>query len=98
MVIHYTVYILFSEKLNRFYTGYTSNLDIRIDFHLNSLPNKFTANAKDWKLFFKLECDSKQQALKIEKHIKRMRSKIYIQNLVLYPEVSDKLLNLYMDC
>lgn len=59
------VYILISNKLNRFYIGYTSNIDARLEFHLNSPSNKFTSNAKDWVLFYSLECESKQQALKI---------------------------------
>lgn len=28
-----------------------------------------------------MECDSKEQALAVEKYIKRMKSKVYIQNL-----------------
>ncbi len=30
------VYILHSQKLNRFYIGYTTNLDLRLDFHPRS--------------------------------------------------------------
>ena len=88
----YTVYILFSEKLNRFYVGYASDLELRLDFHSNDeQTRKFTYKADDWKLFFKIECTSKQQALLIEKHIKRMKSKTYIQNLINYPEIIEKL-------
>jgi putative endonuclease len=32
------------------------------------------------------------QALAIEKHIKNMKSKVYIENLLHYPEISIKLL------
>ncbi len=38
---------------------------------------------------------SKAQALAIEKHIKAMKSKIYIHNLKKYPEMIDKLLLKY---
>ncbi|PXY38851.1 excinuclease ABC subunit C, partial [Flavobacterium cheongpyeongense] len=38
------------------------------------------------------------QALAIEKHIKDMKSKIYIENLLRYPEVINKLLEKYKDC
>ena len=90
------VYILFSEKLNRFYIGYTSDLNVRLDFHLNdSQTRKFTHKTDDWKLFFLLECTSKKQALAIEKHIKAMKSKTYILNLSKYPEISEKLLDKY---
>ncbi|MEM7084729.1 MAG: GIY-YIG nuclease family protein [Bacteroidota bacterium] len=89
------VYILRSNKLNRFYVGETSNLNQRLKFHENSLPHKFTAKAKDWVLFFKIECSNKLQALAIERHIKRMKSKTYIENLKKYPEIIQKLLAKY---
>ena len=96
---NYIVYILHSEKLNRYYIGYTSNFDLRLEFHKNAPSNKYTANAEDWTLFFSLTCHSKAQALSIEKHIKKMKSKTYIENLIKYPEVSDKLLAKYAsDC
>ncbi|RXG14374.1 GIY-YIG nuclease family protein [Leeuwenhoekiella aestuarii] len=87
----HTVYILFSEKLDRFYTGETTDLDKRIAFHMDSPANKFTAKAKDWKLFLQFQCECKPQALKIERHIKNMKSKTYIRNLLKYPEIIDKL-------
>ena len=93
-----TVYILFSEKLTRYYIGFTSNFDLRLDFHLNSNEQrKFTHNANDWITFLIIECQSKNQGLAIEKHIKKMKSKIYIQNLLLYPEIISKLLEKYKD-
>ena len=99
MQIHTTmhhVYILFSKKLNRFYIGCTSDLNLRLDFHLHDTQTrKFTHKADDWKLFFSLECSSKRQALAIEKHIKAMKSKTYILNLSKYPEVTAKLLEKY---
>jgi putative endonuclease len=45
--------------------------------------------------FVLLECKSKLQAFKIESHIKRMKSKKYIKNLSLYPEMRQKLLDRY---
>ncbi|WP_313114859.1 GIY-YIG nuclease family protein [Aequorivita sediminis] len=45
--MEYCVYILYSDSLSRFYIGYTSNFDVRIAFHENPEPRKFTYNAKD---------------------------------------------------
>ncbi|WP_225318042.1 GIY-YIG nuclease family protein [Flavobacterium luteum] len=82
-----------STKLGRFYIGFTSDFDKRFDFHLNSdEKRKFTHNANDWITFLIIKCQSKSQELAIEKHIKKMKSKIYIQNLILCPEMIDKLL------
>ena len=94
----FEVYILYSKTLDRFYTGYTSKLDQRLEFHLNPTETKaFTAKAKDWEVYFNLECKTKSQALAIEQHIKKMKSKIYIENLIRYPEMSAKLIEKYRE-
>jgi len=94
-MIVYCVYILHSETFSRFYIGYTSNFDVRTTFHENSDSRKFTYNAKDWKLYLKIACQSQEQAMGVERHIKKMKSKVYIQNLKRYPEMSLKLLDKY---
>ena len=95
----FCVYILHSKKLDRFYIGFTSDIDIRLDFHKLSPPNKFTGKATDWELFLVIDCINKSQALAIEKHIKAMKSKTYILNLKKYPGVIDKLKSKYAsDC
>ena len=83
----YSVYILFSEKMNRFYTGSTSDLEERLKFHRNSTSDKFTGKANDWEVFLNITCDSKAEALAIESHIKKMKSAIYIKNLKKYPKM-----------
>ena len=94
-----SVYILHSTKLSRYYIGFTTDFDTRLDFHLNDEQlRKFTHNANDWILFLKIECQSKTQALAIEKHIKKMKSSIYIKNLIKYPEIINKLLEKYLNC
>ena len=86
------VYILYSQKLNRHYIGYSSDIDVRMEFHKNPEAGKFTAKADDWKIIFEIKCENKLQGLAIEKHIKAMKSKVYIQNLRQYPEMTEKLL------
>ena len=94
-------YILFSKKLDRFYVGSTSlSPKIRLERHLNQYygKNKFTANANDWVLFLEIKCSSINQSLLIEKHIKKMKSKIYIRNLSKYEEMISNLKQKYIDC
>ena len=52
---------------------------------------KFTALAKDWKIFPEISCSSLKQATQIEKHIKSMKSKVYIKNLKEYPKIIERL-------
>ena len=89
------VYILHSAKLNRFYTGFTSDIATRMEFHHNPEARKFTAKAQDWRLFHKIKCKNKTQALAVEAHIKSMKSHAYIENLKKYPEIGEKLLMKY---
>ncbi len=44
------VYILHSETLNRFYTGYSSDFESRMEFHKHAPSDKFTGKADDWKV------------------------------------------------
>ena len=71
------VYILYSESLDKYYIGYTSvAIEMRIERHLNNYySNHYTKIANDWKLFWSLECENQFQALKIENHIKKMKSR-----------------------
>ena len=89
------VYILHSLHLDRFYVGYSSDLNSRLEYHKKSASDKFTAKANDWIVFLIIDCVSKEQGLKIEKQIKNMKSKIYIQNLLKYPEMILKLKEKY---
>ena len=85
------IYILYSQSIDSFYIGSCLDLDIRIKQHLNNTFNGFTSRSDDWQIFFTIENLAFEQARKIEKHIKKMKSKKFIKNLVLYPELSDKL-------
>ena len=65
-------------------------------FHENPESRKFTYRANDWEVFLKIDCESKEQAVGIEKHIKKMKSSIYIRNLKKYPEIQKRLLAKYI--
>jgi putative endonuclease len=91
-----SVYILFSKKLDRFYTGSCKTLDYRIEQHLNKdFCKSFTARAEDWELFFFIDHLHYDQARMIEGHIKKMKSKVYIRNLKKYPDMAKKLIDKY---
>jgi putative endonuclease len=87
------VYILYSPSQDMFYTGSTTTeVKDRLRRHLeNYYENKFTRKIKDWELFLQIECISMKQALMIERHIKRMKSKVYIANLKRYSGIIEKL-------
>ena len=90
-------YILYSESVNKFYIGATSETVLtRFNKHIEEFyDKKYTGVAKDWEIFLSIECVTIKQAFKIEAHIKRMKSHKYIENLKHYPEMIEKLLNRY---
>ena len=93
----YFVYILWSEKLQRFYTGTTDNIPVRLEQHNNaSYPDSFSAKGIPWKIYYVIECTNSRQAYKIEKHIKAMKSSSYIKNLLIHPDITKRLLSQYL--
>ena len=87
------VYILYSPSDDSFYIGATTiRPEERLGRHLEGYyENKFTRKVKDWELFLQIECVSMEQALLIEKHIKKMKSKVYISNLKFFSSIIEKL-------
>ena len=91
-------YILLSKKIKSYYTGITSEeLQTRLEKHISKHyeGQHFTHAASDWDLFLTIKCSTIDQARMIEKHIKSMKSKKYIENLKQYPEMKEKLLSKY---
>lgn len=89
-------YILFSHSLDSYYIGSTSaSADLRLLLHNHKFfgAKAFTAKASDWSIFWSLETVSIQHAKRIERKIKSMKSRIYIQNLIKYPDLSSKFFN-----
>ena len=70
----YYVYILFSKKDNKFYTGCTNDLKDRIKRH-NHGQVSTTKNMRPLYLFYYEACLNKDDAYKREKYLKTARGK-----------------------
>lgn len=82
----YTLYILYSPGINKFYIGYTSgNLEQRLRRHLSN-HSGFTARARDWECVFSETYYSKEEVQKREKEIKSWKSAKRITTLVQQPD------------
>jgi putative endonuclease len=96
--MHPVVYILYSNKQSRYYTGVTTlTADERLEHHLENKYAKrnYTQKTDDWTLFHYVECEDFSQARKIELHIKKMKSAVYIRNLKEHEELVSKLLGMF---
>lgn len=77
----YTVYILFSTQLNKYYIGKTSlSIEERLLYHLHHHKG-FTAKAKDWIIIHTEMVNSNSDAIQLEKKIKKRGAKRYILSL-----------------
>jgi putative endonuclease len=78
----YYICILYSGSIDKYYTGFSTNPQKRLQQHLNNEKAKFTEKAKDWVLaavFF--VSNNSSEAMKIEKFIKKQKSRRLIQLL-----------------
>ena len=75
-------YILFSEILDKFYVGHTSEeVHERLRKHLSN-HSGFTAKVKDWKIVYYEVFSDKSNACKRELEIKSWKSKVKISQLI----------------
>jgi putative endonuclease len=77
----YFVYILENKDENKYYIGQTNNLTRRIKDH-NKGYNVFTSKNKNWQLVYKKEFNSRSDAIKFERFIKRQKSRLFIKKLI----------------
>ena len=81
----FLVYIIYSKSLNKFYIGYTADFEARLIFH-NSAQNKiWTQKGQPWIVHQLIDQLDKAQALRIEKHLKKMKSRKYLIELKANP-------------
>ncbi len=74
----FTVYILFSSTVDKYYVGFTSqSIEARLRRHL-SAHKGFTARAKDWEVVFTETVSTKSDATALEKQIKNRGAKRFL--------------------
>lgn len=88
-------YIIYSQSLNRYYVGHTSNFTERLKMHNDGCfgSKSYTSKAQDWKEFLLIPCSSVELAVYLELRIKRMKSRKYKENLKKYPEIIQKIVD-----
>ena len=79
--MNFFVYIIYSISVDKFYIGYTSDLEKRLSEH-NGGISVYTSKASDWCLMYFEPWPSRELAMKREKEIKRKKSRTYIESLI----------------
>ena len=75
----YYTYVLLSQKDNKFYTGYTSDLKRRFEEH-NSGRVKSTKDRRPLILIYYEACLNQQDAKHREKYLKSYHGKMFLGN------------------
>ncbi|MFC3881230.1 GIY-YIG nuclease family protein [Algoriphagus namhaensis] len=90
------VYVIYSPSRDKYYVGQTSDLDKRLEEHNSHFYSEsYTSMSDDWILTKSLPCQDRALALKIEKHIKKNRSRKYVDDFVQYPSIGERLISKY---
>jgi putative endonuclease len=75
-------YILYSETLNQYYIGHTSEvLQERLRKHLSN-HSGFTGRTKDWIIIYFEEFETKSLAYKRELEVKKWKSRVRVEKLI----------------
>jgi len=75
------LYILHSKKLNRYYVGYTADLEKRLLEHNNGIST-YTSKANDWVFKYQESFPTREEAHRQELAIKMKKSVRYIEWLI----------------
>jgi len=78
----YYVYILYSKEIDRYYIGHSNDVQRRLQEHNHPrLRRKYSSQTSDWILVFQVSAgETRSDALKLERFIKRQKSRKYIEN------------------
>ena len=77
----YYTYILFSEKLDRYYIGSTNNPGRRLERH-NKGHSSYTRQGIPWKMVYIEPYNTRSEAFAREQQIKNKKSRRYIEALL----------------
>lgn len=80
----FSVYAIYNN--GKIYIGYTSDLCTRLKRHNGILKNKSTSytnkNKGIWKLIYKEEFKTRQEAVRREKELKSFRGREFVRSLI----------------
>ena len=88
------LYILHSKTSTKYYVGETHDVKERIlEHNQHKYANSFSKIANDWTLALAFECNDRSEALFLERFVKKMKSKIFIEKIIRNPEILSDILS-----
>ena len=77
----YSVYILYSEKLDKYYIGYSADVQDRLLKH-NRKSKGFSSPGKPWILVFQESFETKREAMAREIQLKKWKNRQRLESLI----------------
>jgi putative endonuclease len=75
------VYVIYSEKIRKNYTGHTDDIERRVFEHNNGLLGKYTRGKGPWKLIYSEEYATRTEAMKREKELKTGKGRDFLKQI-----------------
>ena len=90
------LYIIYSEKADRYYIGECVNVEERLEEHRNhKYVGAYTTRAKDWILKLSVECRDRIHARKLEDYLKKKKSRRYLEYFMESCEIQKKVIEMF---
>src|SRR5690606_21983710 len=87
------LYIIYSKNIDKYYVGETENPQNRLKQHNEHyFKTNFTKAAADCEHALSFQCDTKEDAVFLERFIKKMKSRKFIEKVVQDPEILNSIL------
>ena len=77
----FVVYIIYSLKINKYYIGYSSNIQERLLKH-NRRSKGFSSLGRPWVIVYSEKFNSKKDAMNREKQLKRWKNRERLEALI----------------
>jgi putative endonuclease len=78
----FTVYVLYSQKFDKIYIGYTSDLPNRLLSHNELATKGHTTKFRPWIIAYTEEFETKSEALKREAQLKTANGRAFVWDII----------------
>jgi len=78
----YHVYLLYSPSADKYYVGQTSDLELRLQYHNELNPDSYTSKHRPWELCRAIAVADQGHAIRMERSIKKRKSRQFIERLI----------------
>jgi putative endonuclease len=75
-------YILYSEQFEKYYIGFTHDIESRLIAHNHPKNKGYTKKYQPWSLAFSKSFETKKEAMNYENYLKSLKSKKLLAEIV----------------